>query len=316
MGFLKRVLGGGESPEPGPDWARPMSGAEAIAFLEAVGTDIERRALPFAIGEGVVRIQRGGESRDYGLTNLAQVCHRVGRNEWTRTIAGHFDSMLAAEDAQAQLDERARDFESIRSILKVRFFPDASVGGIYPERPASWQVAPGLVASFVYDLPTTVASVNASHIAGWGRGHDELLHVAIENVRGDTIDPRPIADDGPSSAMAGVADHFFVASHAFLLGEYLPAGATHGAVFSVPHRHALLYAPILDLGVAQSINRLIVSGGSLFNQGPGSISPNLYWWRAGSVSLLPAEVDERRVQFAPPDEFVQILNGLGPPGAD
>ncbi len=310
MGFFKRALGGKEPADPGPDWARPMSRDETTAFLDAVGRELERLGLPFSIGDGVVHIERGGRSSDYGLTNLAQVCHGLARHEWAATVAGHFQSMLAAEDAQAQLDERARDFDAIRSIFKVRFFPDARLGGIYPERPASWQVAPGLVASFVYDLPTTVASVSAAHIEGWGQGHDALLAVALENIRHDSVEGRRIADEGPSSAIACVADHFFVASHAFLLGERVPAEAKHGAVFSVPHRHALLYAPILDIGIVQSINRLIVIAGSLFNQGPGSISPSLYWWRNGSVSLLPAEVDEHRVQFAPPDDFVQVLNGL------
>lgn len=62
-----------------------------------------------------------------------------------------------------------------------------------------------------------------------------------------------------------------------------------------------------------SINHLIPMAVSLFQQGPGSISPGLYWWRHEGVTLLPAQADGRRVQFAPPDEFVQVLNGLGPP---
>src|SRR5690606_17545092 len=101
--------------------------------------------------------------------------------------------------------------------------------------------------------------------------------------------------------------------HAFLLGERLPAEANGNAVFAVPHRHALLYAPMTDMGVVESINRLIVTGVSMFQQGPGSISPGLYWWRSGSISLLPAQLDGGNVQFAPPDEFVAVLNGLSAP---
>jgi hypothetical protein len=41
-------------------------------------------------------------------------------------------------------------------------------------------------------------------------------------------------------------------------------------------------------------------------------SPGLYWWRDGGVSLLPSQVEANNVQFAPPDEFVQVLNGLSP----
>ncbi len=67
---------------------------------------------------------------------------------------------------------------------------------------------------------------------------------------------------------------------------------------------------MVDTGVVQAINQLIVSAVSMFQEGPGSISPGLYWWREGLVSLLPAQFDGRKVQFAPPDEFVQALNRL------
>ncbi|HEX7195899.1 MAG TPA: hypothetical protein VF364_03590 [Candidatus Limnocylindria bacterium] len=311
MGFLKRIIGGADSPEPGPDWARPMSRTDAIAFEMAVGAEIERRGLTFAIGEGMVRVERNGRSSDFGLTNLAQVCHQVGPEGWGATIASHFDNLFAADDASAAVEREGADLEAVRSMLKVRLFPDSSLGGMDAVPPVSWEFAPGIVATFVYDLPTTVSSVNVEHINRWGLSRDELLAIALENVRGDTVESQRLTEDGASAAVACFADHFFAASHAFLLAERLPQEATNGAVFSVPHRHALLYAPIVDLGVVGSINQLIPMSASLFQQGPGSISPALYWWRApSSVTLLPSQVEGNTVQFAPPDDFVQVLNSL------
>ena len=122
-----------------------------------------------------------------------------------------------------------------------------------------------------------------------------------------------MGDGGASGMVACFADHFFAASHALILGERLPPEAKDGAVFAVPHRHALLYAPIVDLGVVGSLNRIIASAVGMFQQGPGSISPGLYWWRDGSVTLLPAQLDGQKVAFAPPDDFISVLNGLAPP---
>ena len=160
MGFLKRLRGGGQEAEgSGPDWAHPMSADDAAAFLEAVGEEIERRGLTFSIGDGVVRIERDGGSSDYGLTNLAQVCHQVGRGSWASTISDHFENLFAAEAAQARVEEEGHDLEAVRSMLKIRLYPAPSLGGMEPQEPASWDLAPGLVAAFVYDLPTTVATV-------------------------------------------------------------------------------------------------------------------------------------------------------------
>jgi hypothetical protein len=315
MGFMKRVFGGGEQPaESGPDWAGPMSAEEAARLVAAVEEELTRRGYAYEHPEGgLVRVQRPAGPMDYGLSNLAQLCHQLSDAEWQPAVAGHFDGLFAAEEGADELDRTAADFEAVRSMLKVRLFPGPGLGGPHPQPPVSWEFAPGITAAFVFDLPTTVATVNREHVAAWTQTRDELVSIALDNVRGDAAEEQRIEDDGGASpAMALVADHFFVASHALLLDERLPAGA-QGAVFAVPHRHALLYAPVVDLGIVQSINRLIVTGVSLFQQGPGSISPGLYWWNKGSVTLLPSQFDGRKVDFAPPEEFVAVLNGLQPP---
>src|SRR5919106_1607884 len=91
MGLFRRKRGG-ESPEPGLDWAAPMSQEETTAFLEAVGRELQQRGLPHELGDGTVRVDRGGEWSDFGLSNLAQFCHHVGRRSWREAIATHFDN--------------------------------------------------------------------------------------------------------------------------------------------------------------------------------------------------------------------------------
>jgi hypothetical protein len=294
---------------PGPSWAQPLSQDQTDEFVEAVGDELERRGLPYELGEGTVRVQRAGEWSDFGLSNLAQLCHAIGRREWRGAIGEHFDNLFAAADDEARVEELARDFEGIRPLLKVRLFASANLGGMDPQPPVSWELAPGLTAAFVYDLPTSVRSAGESHVEAWGKSREELLTVAIANLRRDDVETRPIGE-GACGPIACFADHFFAASHAFLLGERLPPEAGGSAVFAVPHRHALLYAPLVDMDIVNAVNRLIPTAVSLFQQGPGSISPGLYWWRDGSVTLLPSELDGGNVRFFPPDEFVQALNLL------
>jgi hypothetical protein len=290
-----------------------MTSEEATAFLEAVRRELERRGLQHELGEGHVRIERGGEWGDFGLTNLAQVCHQLARTDWQEAIASHFDNLFAAADAEAELEQLGRDFERIRRMLKVRLYASASLGGMEPGPPASWELASGLVAAFVYDLPTSVRTASVEHVKAWDKSRDELMSVAVENVREDAVTSERLGE-GDSALVACFADHFFAASHAFMLGEHIPPRANGNAVFAVPHRHALLYAPLVDMHVVQSINDLIVTAVSMFNEGPGSISPGLYWWREGSVTLLPSSFDGKKIDFVPPDDFVQVLNTLAAPG--
>jgi hypothetical protein len=289
-----------------------MTEDQSTSYLAAISDEFERRGLPYEVGEGTVRVERDGEWNEFGLSNLAQLCHMVGEREWRGTIAEHFDNLFAAADDDARVKELARDFEGVRSLFKVRLYPGAELGGLDPKPPASWEFAPGLTAVYVYDLPTTVKTASETEIEQWGKSQEELLSAALENVRADEVDVQPLAE-GPAGPIACVADHFFAASHAFLLGERLPPEASGSAVFAVPHRHALLYAPLVDLSVAESINSLILAATAMFQQGPGSISPSLYWWRESSVTLLPTELDGSGVQFFPPEDFVQALQELAAP---
>ena len=286
-----------------------MSEDETTSFLAALADEFDRRGLPYEIGEGTLRVERGGEWSEFGLSNLAQLCHMVGEREWRKTIAEHFDNMFVAADDEARFEELARDFEGVRELIKVRLYPDESNGGMDARPPASWAFGPGLTAAFVYDLPTTVRTATETEIEAWGKSRDELLSAALENLQADEVEVQSMGE-GPSAPIACVADHFFAASHALVLGERLPPEAGGSAIFAVPHRHALLYAPLVDFGVVESVNTLIPLAASMYQQGPGSISPGLYWWRDGSVSKLPAQFDGKKVQFFPPDDFVQALEAL------
>ena len=55
----------------------------------------------------------------------------------------------------------------------------------------------------------------------------------------------------------------------------------------------------------------------MFRDGPGSISPDLFWRRRDSLTLLPMAETKRGRVFAPPDDLIDVLNLLlEPAGSD
>ena len=105
-------------------------------------------------------------------------------------------------------------------------------------------------------------------------------------------------------------DSFYVASHALGL-ELRPEGLADGLVVAVPNRHVAVFSAIRNVAIMQAIQGTLRLAARLYAEGPGSISPNLYWVRRGSPwVLLPGKVDAGAINFAPPDEFVDVLNGL------
>jgi hypothetical protein len=72
----------------------------------------------------------------------------------------------------------------------------------------------------------------------------------------------------------------------------------------------VLFQPIVDASIVNAVGLLLRLADAQCRQGPGSISPNLYWWKDGHLTLLPSKREGGQFQFIPPSEFVAVLNAL------
>jgi hypothetical protein len=308
MGFLKRLVGGGDPPAP--EWASFFSGSEYRQFLDVVVADLRRRGLDPQVGDGFITADTGGEEpMQWGLANLAQQCNREDPSRWESIVATHFTALQ--QMVGRDMDALAADFEQVRPILRVRLMPDETMGGVAMGETASRRPASGMLATLVYDFPDSTATVHRDHLEGWPVDADEAFDIAIANVRAE---PPPAAEtvdaDGVQlNVMAG--DSFYVASRALFLSELLD-GARDG-VFAVPNRHVLIWYPLADLSVVKAMSPMFQIAMNLFREGPGSISDQLYWWRGGEFVHLPHSTIGKNINFVPPDDFVALLNGLAEP---
>jgi hypothetical protein len=292
-----------------PEWAAFLKPSEFLALLDLVRAECARHGLAAELDarEGKVRVLGDTQAmRFMGLANLAQVCHQCPFHEWPGIVAEHFGRMLNALDGKEELHERlSADFGAARGLLKVRLYPaDVAAHGLYTYR----RPMDGVIAALVLDLPETVDSVHADQIAAWGRPLDELFAVGLENVRtGDPVEPQTyeLGQGGSVRVLGG--NSFFTATHALMLGDRLRPPPEHGALVAVPHRHAVIYHPIVDGTVLVAVNTMLPMARGMFQEGPGSVSPNLYWWRDGDFTLLPAEVGSSTIAFRPPEEFLAML---------
>ena len=297
-----------------PDWAKFFAPAEYLAFLEALSLELDCRGLRFELGDGTVHVAPpGGEESDYGLLNLAQTCHATSRTEWPSTIREHFDNAFRSSRDAQEIDAKADSLDNVRAWLKVRLYhtdylSQMGGSGLVHRRPAE-----GLIETLVYDLPGSVRTVPPDHVRSWGLPEAELFRLGLANVRSERPGPLVQSFDVGKGAVirALVGDSFFTASHILFLEEHLGGTPEFGALVAVPHRHAALFYPISDLGVMAAVNSMIPIAFGMYQEGPGSLSPGIYWWRPGRLRLLPTKVTAQSITFSPPDEFVaEVLDRL------
>ena len=298
---------------PVPPWAPFFSREKLERFVNHLGDYFRKRhksKIRFEKTE-VPRITVSGGTfppGQYGVVNLAQVCNQVPDEQWPQRIADHFDALAAAAKDHEKFNVREAAFEQVKEMLAVRIGDKESLP---LDKMLFRRDLPGTISYLVFDLPNSVESVPPELPQKWGKDVDELFALALANVKrsaNPSVEEVEIQPGITFTAYSG--DSFFTASFALMLNDLQGATGPHGALVAIPHRHMLLFHRIDNADAIFAVQHLGVLAINLDEQGPGSISPRLYWHRDGQFVDLPFRIEGDTFNFRPPDEFMKMLNAL------
>lgn len=240
-----------------------------------------------------------------GLTNVWQRCLASPPRQWQAIVESFLDTVLPGLDPPP--DE---DLEDVRPALRVRIVPEDEGEGRDRPALAARLVADGLRAVLAIDRPTMVELVPAARLGRWAASEDELFDLGYANVRSDQppfVSAAPVEEGVLLTRIWGGS--FYTATWARWLPDLLGPLPPAGVLVGFPTRHELVVHPIAGVGAVHAIQPLSAVIAQAHRAGPGSLSPNLYWWREGSVCRLPFAVASGTFRFHPPDEFLDAVNG-------
>ncbi|RLU94859.1 hypothetical protein CTZ27_19045 [Streptomyces griseocarneus] len=244
----------------------------------------------------------------YSLHNLALTCRAVPEERWPVLVAAHFENLRNASRGGESAEE-------LLSGVHARLLP---VDSFTPELTATMRyarvVADGLVFAYALDGPTSVR-VLTDHDVGRA-GLEELGRAAYANLMRVPVRHEEISVAGRARLHTLHGDSPFVASKALFLseaarlhtGEPLPDA---GALVVVPNRHQLAYHPITDGSVVDALNGLAAYALEAHENGPGVLSPRVYWWHKGGLtSLTVIDHDTLTFSLQPPPRLLGMMKGL------
>lgn len=146
---------------------------------------------------------------------------------------------------------------------------------------------------------------------------DTLAAAARSNLRAEPVNYDTA--DLPGGALLHLLGHpesVFAASKVLLFEETVraaggPAIPDEGVLLVVPNRHNLLFYPLADQHVAEAANALAQFGQGAYEDGPGRLTPRVFWWRAGTLtSITLFDQESRTMRISPPDELMTIMRRL------
>ncbi len=317
---------GGETPS----WAA-MDETEFAAFEEALALRAAQWTEEFAVDialdldGGVISF----DGRTVSLREIARLCRGKRPDDYPSLIAGHFDAFVQAllpesDGLLAQFSENGNDFEQFRDQLKVRIYKRSTLlssgEDSFVSRPVSQtegdhrrrtEEPDDLVATLVVDAPEAIFTVKRAWVEQWKKTEETLFQQAARNI---ARTEQPVVEDfelGESVRLRSlVGDSFFTASHVLHLSRFVDP-SEYGLIVAIPHRHAVLIHRIVDHHVLDAIEALLPVCVGMYEEGPGSVSDQLFWWRDGRLIRLPSRRHEGSRKVALPHSFVtKVLKNL------
>ncbi len=280
-------------------------------FLDLVRQRLGRDGASVIVRGGVACVE--GSPAMHGLTNLAQVCHQHSTTAWPRLVDEHFDKSeteRVAHHVQTAFDDDAGpDLE--------RFGLRIQAADCLPDEILSTIVhrvdLPGTITMLVVDVGESVMPVPTLFADEWGFAVEELFARAVANLpklcsaRWEVL--RVPLDDGIAVDLLG--NDFYAAASILRPEPFLPRLGEHGNLIALPSREVLLSWPIEAAVLPRAIEAMVAMARGKFHDGPGSITPHLYWRTpAGEFQLQQDAIDGGRARLAPSPEFAQLLAEL------
>ena len=310
--FFKR----NKNKQPTPQWASFFNADEYAQFLERLNHYLEKEKIAYSLGNGEITIQDGSFGADQlGLVNLAQMCKQQPVRKWQSMITNHFNSLRENAVFQDEFTKKAHDFDFVKPYLVVRLYSKEYLSYIGDEAFIGKPVTDDIVAILAFDLPMAITNVKPEQTIQWNKTNEELFDWGLENAR--INNPVEIVTEtiGEFNVRLVQGNHFFAPNTVLELHRHTGFVGTQGSLVGIPHRHGVLIYPIEHLQVVTAITTLIPLINGLYKEGPGAISPQLFWYYDNQFTTLPYELSNEKIQFYPPEPFLNMLNNLEDPAA-
>ena len=283
-----------------------MAADEWLAFHCEVYDAVAELGLSVAsIDPGAIRLRNG---HSLALLQLAQHCHGRPRNDWSALILGHIRTMVTHLDHPSELASMID--------LRLRLVPDTPADAGALRALGARPFADGIVQVLAVDVDDAVRCVSSDEIVALGWDLDEAWASAkVQTELLETPDEIHVIDIGGADMIHVFGERPYTAGRVGIIddviAEYADIG-DNGAIVSLPLRHSVLVHPIDDAAVRGAIGGMIPITRQLHQQGPGSVSPHLYWWRRGELEWIPTFFDGTiaGIEWYPSPDLAELVADL------
>jgi hypothetical protein len=243
------------------------------------------------------------EEAHYFLDNLLRKYLQLEEIEKDKEIIRHFSKLQDKSDAYKYL---FKDFEYAKQFLKILVRPAEMLPNY--EEFIYRSDFPNLLTFLVLDFEEQFKYIRNDSVIEWQVTDKELFEIAIENLSNENVEVKEY-QFGDKFTVYILFNGDFSASYTLLLEEKLEFSiGAFGSLIAIPTKGTALIHPIETNEVLDLIEILNPLVQQFYNEDPGSITLDFYWFYKREYYMFDKTLDgERAITIKLPKKLIELF---------
>jgi hypothetical protein len=265
------------------------------------------------VNDGAIQVKEG---QTFNLHNLINRCAAIkNRSAWDLEINSHFTKLFASIDAKEKINPE--DYETIKDLLALRIYPDASIasyGGL--ENLVSKVDLQETHTVLMFDFPGAFTPVQKELIEKWKKDSAEIFQTAQTNMNKQKVEKmtEEFKVNNNKYPFTFVLEENYASSYVLDLKNNSPdLVGEWGSVIVVPNKSM---AGICKIGknnpvdFVKFIELIDPFIQKQFAEHPQPILPDYFWYYKGKFTKINITVKDGKMSIVAPMGLAELMAGV------
>jgi hypothetical protein len=257
------------------------------------------------IDEGEIVTDIDGNEQHSYLDNLVRVLASNDKTIWNELIYEHFDKLKPNPSA---LNYLYKDFEYASQFLRVLLKEDTFNLGDKVENFVNRIDFPKTNTFLILEFEGQFYFVRKDEIIEWDKTENDLFECAIQNLPEDEIEVKEYEFGEKFTVFI-----FFSGDYSASLMLDLKNRADYtigkfGTLIAIPTKGTAYAHPIDTSNILELIEILDPTIEKFYNEDPGNVTTNFYWYYDDKIQIFPTEQSENGILISLPKDLINLIN--------
>jgi uncharacterized protein YtpQ (UPF0354 family) len=252
----------------------------------------------------IVYEKENNEQAHFYLDNILRKYLQANEGEKDIEILTHFTKL---KDQSKAYEYLYKDFDYAKQFLKVLIKAD----DILPNNDdfVFQNHFPHLLTFLVLDFEEQFHYVEKNKVTQWEVEEKELFEIALNNIRQEEIEIKQFRFDDKYEVFALFSGDFSASYTLLIEQEFDFAIGKFGSLVALPTKGSAFLYPIDTDNVLDVIVATYPTIEQFFNEDPGNITLNFYWYYQGQFEIFEKTANEDgTVTINNPNELTELFN--------